>query len=112
MTLETSGSGLILALANCVPGREAELNNWYDNVHLKDVVAVPGIGAAQRYRAVASEDLPASPYAYLTIYQADVPLHQALANMAATRAQRQTSDAMAPPGGLWAFQPIGPQVTG
>jgi hypothetical protein len=111
MNLETSGTGIILALTNSVPDREAEFNKWYDEVHVKDLVAVPGIGAAQRYRVAAAKDLPASPYGYLTIYRADVPLDQVFASMAATRDQRMISDTLAPGGGLWAFEPIGPRVT-
>ena len=111
MTLETSGTGIILALTNPVPGREAEFNKWYDDVHVKDLVAVAGIGAAQRYRVVAAKNLPASPYEYLTIYRTDVPLDQVFANMAATRDQRVISDSLGPGGGLWSFEPIGPRVT-
>ena len=33
---------LVVALANCVEGRVAESNDWYDNQHLADVLAVPG----------------------------------------------------------------------
>src|SRR5579862_3561067 len=101
MSLETSGTGIILALTNCLPGREAEFNRWYDDVHVKDLVAVPGIGAARRYRVVAAKDLPPSPYDYLTVYRTDVPLDQVFANMAATRDQRVISDTLAPGGGLW-----------
>jgi hypothetical protein len=111
MTLETSGTGIILALTNAVPGREMEFNKWYDDVHVNDLVAVPGIGAAQRYQVAAAKDLPASPYDYLTIYRTDVPLDQVFTSMAATRGQRMISDALAPGAGLWAFQPIGPRVT-
>jgi hypothetical protein len=111
MTLETSGTGIILALTNSVPGREAEFNKWYDDVHVKDLVAVPGIGAAQRYRVVAAKDLRQSPYDYLTIYRTDVPLDHVFASMAATRDLRTISDTLAPGGGLWAFEPIGPRVT-
>jgi hypothetical protein len=111
MTMETSGTGIILALTNSVPGREAEFNKWYDEVHVKDLVAVPGIGAAQRYRVVAAKDLPVAPYDYLTIYRTDVPLSEVVANMAASRDQRVISDALGPGGGLWTFEPIGPRVT-
>jgi hypothetical protein len=32
-----------------VPGREDEFNRWYDDVHLPEVLAVPGFVAGQRY---------------------------------------------------------------
>lgn len=35
--------------ANCDPNREAEFNDWYDNVHVPDVLATPGYRRARRY---------------------------------------------------------------
>jgi hypothetical protein len=112
MAIEASGSGIILAVTNAVAGREAEFNKWYDEVHVKDLVAVPGIGAAQRYRVVAPNGMPAPPYEYLTIYRADVSPDAIFANLAATRDTRAISDSLAPGGGLWGFEAIGPRVTG
>jgi hypothetical protein len=112
MAVEVSGSGIILALTNVVSGREAEFNQWYDEVHVKDLVAVPGIGAAQRYRVVSASNMPAPPYEYLSIYRTDVPVDAVFANLAATRDTRAISDSLAPGGGLWGFEPIGPRVTG
>jgi hypothetical protein len=35
---------------NCSdPGREAEYNDWYNNVHLPDVLETPGVVRATRY---------------------------------------------------------------
>ena len=31
------------------PAREQEFNEWYDNVHLPDVLSIPGIMRATRY---------------------------------------------------------------
>lgn len=111
MTSSRSGSGIILALTNSVAGREAEFNKWYDEVHVRDLVAVPGINEAQRFGVVSSNDLPRSPFDYLTIYRTEITLDQVFANMAATRGQRVISDSLAPGGGLWAFEPMGPPVT-
>lgn len=110
--MEVSGSGIILALTNAVVGRESEFNQWYDDVHVKDLVAVSGIGAAQRYRFVPANNLPVPPYEYLTIYRTDVSPDAVFANLAATRDTRAISDSLAPGGGLWGFEPIGPRVTG
>jgi hypothetical protein len=48
-------------------GREAEFNEWYNTEHLADVVAVPGFGAAQRFklREVCGGKFPLP---YLAIY--------------------------------------------
>ena len=32
-----------------VPGREDEFNEWYDNVHIPELLAVPGMVSATRY---------------------------------------------------------------
>ena len=31
------------------PGREKELNDWYDNIHLPDILETPGFMRASRY---------------------------------------------------------------
>jgi hypothetical protein len=43
---------LVLALANRVEGRDAGFNDWYDNQHLADVLAVPGVTFANGSRSV------------------------------------------------------------
>jgi hypothetical protein len=40
----------LIVFTDPVPGREDEYNDWYDHVHLRDVLAVPGFVAAQRFR--------------------------------------------------------------
>jgi hypothetical protein len=37
-------------MTRAVTGQEKEYDEWYQNVHLKDVVAIPGFKAAQRFR--------------------------------------------------------------
>jgi len=38
---------IFVVQANAVNGREQEFNDWYTNRHLLDVMALPGIVAAQ-----------------------------------------------------------------
>ena len=63
------------AVIHChAPTREAqEFNNWYDNQHIRDVLAVPGIVSAQRLKATDSQlgNRP-SPYRYLAVYEVEV----------------------------------------
>jgi hypothetical protein len=33
---------------NAVPGQEGEFNAWYDDVHLDDLLRIPGVTAARR----------------------------------------------------------------
>ncbi len=52
--------------------QEAEYNDWYTNKHLADVVALPGIVGATRYKlekAVGLEGIPVSANSYLAIYE-------------------------------------------
>ncbi len=44
------GKYRLVVLTEPVAGREKEYNDWYNNQHLADVVAVPGFGGAQRFR--------------------------------------------------------------
>jgi hypothetical protein len=40
----------MIVFTNAVAGREKEFNDWYQNVHLKDIVGIKCIDAAQRFR--------------------------------------------------------------
>lgn len=44
------GKYRLVVLTEPVTGRESEYNDWYNNQHLADVVAVPGFGGAQRFK--------------------------------------------------------------
>ena len=33
---------------NCTPGDDAEFNDWYNNVHVPDLLKVPGVVACRR----------------------------------------------------------------
>ena len=45
--------GLMLAYSSAVPGRDAEYEKWYDQVHVPDVrAAIPSITAVNRYQLV------------------------------------------------------------
>lgn len=39
-----------VVLSNAAEGRDAEFNRWYDEVHLGEVLQVPGFVSAKRYR--------------------------------------------------------------
>jgi hypothetical protein len=57
----------MIALTKPVEGREDEYNDWYQNTHLPEVCALPGMVGAQRYKLAA----PLQGYderPYLAIY--------------------------------------------
>ena len=56
-----------LVFTQPTPGQDAEYNRWYTDVHLGDVLRVPGVVAAQRFK-LQQGDSPA-PAPYLAIYE-------------------------------------------
>jgi hypothetical protein len=59
-----------VVLTNAIEGREAEFNDWYTNRHLEDVLDIPGIVAAQRFKITDAQRAPKPlPYNYLAIYE-------------------------------------------
>ena len=62
---------IMLVLTNPTAGHEDDFNDWYTNVHLRDVLAVDGFVAAQRFRLADAQlqpDRPA-PHRYLAVYE-------------------------------------------
>ncbi|MGL5165552.1 MAG: hypothetical protein ACRC9K_06675 [Afipia sp.] len=55
-------------------GQDQEFNNWYSKRHIYDLVAIPGIAAARRYRLLDTKTKTETPD-YLAIYEfSDVDL--------------------------------------
>lgn len=44
----------MIVMSNPVEGREAEYNDWYQNVHLDEVVKLKGFTSARRFRLARS----------------------------------------------------------
>ncbi len=61
-----------MVLTNAVEGRDDEFNEWYSNTHLDDVLKVPGITAAQRFKLSKHQrEARPYPYEYLAIYECE-----------------------------------------
>jgi conserved hypothetical protein len=58
----------IVALNLASAEKEAEFNDWYNNIHVPFLLEIPGIISAARYQAVVSEPGQAK---YLAIYEFD-----------------------------------------
>lgn len=86
-----------LVFTNAADGRDGEFNRWYDDVHLGEVMQVPGFVGATRFRIKPTGDAKLK-HAYLAIYsmQTDDPA-AALGELTgrAGRGEMQMSDAMA-----------------
>ena len=50
------------------PGADETFNRWYDDVHVADVLAIPGFLSCQRYRVV---DPAASRPRYIAAYEVE-----------------------------------------
>jgi hypothetical protein len=60
-----------LVFTRPMDGREQEYDDWYQNVHLQDLVGVPGFKSAQRFRLKRIYQKPPSadaPSVHLAIY--------------------------------------------
>ena len=104
----------LVALTTPLPGREKEYHDWYNNVHLPELVNLFNMDGAQRFELVAKL-MGADTNQYLAIYEfeADDPAG-ALAKMgeAAQSGKMTPSDAQDMGTTYTAlFQEMGPRVT-
>lgn len=65
---------LQLVYSKPIEGREAEFDEWYNNVHLPEILAVPGVVSAQRFNLMDAEitrvaGIPVPTHRYLAIYE-------------------------------------------
>ena len=62
---------IMAVYSNAKPGRDAEYMNWYRNVHLGEVGAIPGVKSGHVYEAITAS--PTKPAAtYMAIYELEV----------------------------------------
>ncbi len=61
-----TGKWLNMVEQNCDPAREAEYHDWYDHIHIPDILRTPGFVSARRYRAKERRD---GRGMYLAIYE-------------------------------------------
>lgn len=62
------GSYILVVPSSAKAGEDVDYNRWYDDIHLRDVCAVPGIVSGRRYEPDAATPSPAEAD-YLAIYQ-------------------------------------------
>jgi hypothetical protein len=52
------------------PAEEAEYNEWYNKIHIPDVLNVPGFVAAQRFKLAETQFADGKPaHRYLALYE-------------------------------------------
>jgi hypothetical protein len=59
----------MIVFSSPVEGREDEYNDWYDNTHLAEFAALPGVVSAQRFKV--SPTGPRSKTSYAAFYELD-----------------------------------------
>ena len=87
--------GQMLVFTNAVEGRDDEFNDWYDTIHLKEVLEVPEFTAAQRYRLGDGQLFPDQPHRYLAIYEYAGTSAEAVAALGAAAPGFNMTDSMA-----------------
>jgi hypothetical protein len=85
---------VLTVVGNAVAGREDEANDWYDNIHLQEVLALPGFVSAQRFEPTEAEE--GKPVRYLAHYEieADDPSGPMAALGQAVQTTMNMTDAM------------------
>lgn len=64
------GKYLMVVQSQAKPRRDAEYTQWYDNVHIGHVCAIPGVKSGRRCEAVQSTSNIGEPgLRYLAIYE-------------------------------------------
>ena len=85
---------IVAVLTEPTEGREDEFNNYYENLHLDEVLATTGWHSAQRFELVDQAGAEC-PLPYLAVYEVDTEdSAEILKTLNETRPQRQQSDAL------------------
>ncbi len=89
-------SSRLFVFTSPVDGRADEYDDWYENTHLAEVLMVPGIYAAQRFRLgmTPPEGSPAPPAQNLAVYEIKGDPDVALAAMMERAPSMKMSDSL------------------
>ena len=86
---------LLIVFSNPVDNRVEDFNDWYTNVHIRDVMRMPASVAVQRFVLADQQPLKerASKFAYLAVYETDDTVKCTVAHAAAFTPGLPISDA-------------------
>jgi len=101
---------IVMAMTNAAAGREDAYNRWLDEVHIPEVLAVPGFESVQRYELTDAQRAPVPhPYRYAAVYEVetdDLPATLAALGVAVTQGRKtDTNDPSRR--AIWVFAPRG-----
>jgi len=98
--------GRMVVFSGFAAGREQEFNDWYDRIHVPEVLSVGPIVACQRFRVADAQAMPQT-HRYVAIYEFVGSAKEAVdALMGATM---QMSDTLADPW-MSIVEAVGPKV--
>jgi hypothetical protein len=85
--------GQLIVFTNAADGRDDEFNEWYDSVHIPEVLALEPFTSAQRFRVADDQAFPQT-HRYVALYQFDGDAGVALKTLTAAAGDFRMSDAM------------------
>ena len=89
--------GLMIAYSSAAPGRDAEYEQWYDEIHIPDVrAAIPSVTAVHRYKQGDLQGGAGAPR-YVAVYElgdADVATAAGQLGAAGAEGRLRMTDAM------------------
>jgi hypothetical protein len=97
--------GVMVVRSGPAEGREDEYNRWYDEVHVPEILAVPGFVGARRFRALDGDH-------YLTVYDLEaeditVPVAEFRARSAAGETTHSDALRTDPPPVVTLYEAVG-----
>ncbi len=101
---------MVVVLTEPTEGNEKEFNDYYENVHLEEVIETTGWSSAQRFEL--SDEVGAKcPLPYLALYEAEADNpKEVIETLNETRPQRiQSASINRRTAGIWVFSEIGPK---
>ena len=107
------GQGIFVVQTMPVPGREDEYDAWYSDVHIPEVLQIPGFAAAQRFLHDPSgrPGQPPPEFRHLAIYELDAPAAEAGAALAQSLGGLTWSAALGERRTLVAYTPVAGRIT-
>ena len=101
---------MVVVLTEPAEGQEQEFNDYYENLHLDEVIATTGWRSAQRFKLADEQGRPC-PLPYLALYEVDADdSEDILKGLNATRGERKQSKSLnKKTAGVWVFAEIGPK---
>jgi hypothetical protein len=62
---------LYMAKSNPIEGREEAFNDWYNTIHLPEVLKIDGFLSAKRFKLAPTQMFEKQTHGYLAIYEID-----------------------------------------